>query len=60
MVNERPGNLSDAALISVCILKCYLKHVNLEELIVINTAHIIIAEEEPLGSAWRGERLDLL
>lgn len=56
MVYERPGNSSDAALISVCILKCYLKRVNLEELIVINTAYIIIVEEEPLGSAWRGKR----
>lgn len=52
MVYERPGNSSDAALISVCILKCYLKHVHLEELIVINMAYIIIVEEEPLGSAW--------
>lgn len=49
---KRPGNSSDAALISVCILKCYSKHVNLEELIVINTAYIIIVEEEPLSSAW--------
>lgn len=54
MVYERPGNRSDAALISVCILKCYLKHVNLEEHIVINMARIIIVEEEPLGDAWRG------